>query len=144
MNRLDIPIEDLLPHRGRMKLVDEIIELDAEQAVTAATVTDQWPFFDGRAVCALVLIELVAQTAGINNSWEGIRKHGDNFKNKGWLVGIKASRFYIDSVPLDTRIITRSENQFEFDGYRVIQGTVKIDSKIAAEIGLQLLQSDSN
>ena len=38
MNRLDISIEDLLPHRGRMKLVDEIVELDPEQAVTAATV----------------------------------------------------------------------------------------------------------
>ena len=141
---LDIPIEDLLPHRGRMKLVDEIVELDSEKVVTAATVTDQWPFFDGRAVGALVFIELVAQTAGINNSWEGFLKHGDNFKNKGWLVGIKASRFYIDTVPLDTRIITRSENQFEFDAYRVIQGTVKVDSKIVAEIGLQLLQSDPN
>jgi len=142
MNRADILAEDLLPHRGRMKLVDEIIEVDEEKAVTRATVTDQWPFFDGKAVNSLVLIELVAQTAGISNSLGGIKKHGKNFKKRGWLVGIKQSRFYIDTISLGTQIITRSENQFEFENYREILGTAKIESKIAGEVRLQLIQAD--
>ena len=95
MELAEIQAEDLLPHRGRMKLVDEIITVNSEMAVTRTRVTDQWPFFDGKAVNSLVLIELVAQTAGISNSWGGKKKHGENFVTKGWLVGIKESRFYI-------------------------------------------------
>jgi len=144
MNRADISVEDFLPHRGRMKLVDEIVEVDEEKAVTRSTVTDQWPFFNGKTVDSLVLIELVAQTAGISNSWEGIKKHGDQFERKGWLVGIRESRFYVDAVSLDTPIITRSETQFRFENYRDILGTVEIDSEIAAEVRLQLFQSDAD
>ena len=76
MNRLGLNIEDLLPQRDRMLLIDEILEIDDKIAVTRATVTDQWPFFDGQAVVSLILIELVAQTAGINNSWVRIKKRG--------------------------------------------------------------------
>ena len=144
MEPAEIQAEDLLPHRGRMKLVDEIITVNSEMAVTGTGVTDQWPFFDGKAVNSLVLIELVAQTAGISNSWGGKKKHGENFVTKGWLVGIKESRFYIDSVPLDTRIITRCVNQFEYDSYRVIRGTVEIEKRIVAEVELQLVQSDQD
>ncbi len=144
MEPAEIQAEDLLPHRGRMKLVDEIITVNSEMAVTRTRVTDQWPFFDGKAVNSLVLIELVAQTAGISNSWGGKKKHGENFVTKGWLVGIKESRFYIDTVPLDTRITTRCVNQFEYDSYRVIRGTVEIEKRIVAEVELQLVQSDQD
>ena len=144
MEPAEIHAEDLLPHRGRMKLVDEIITVNSEMAVTRTRVTDQWPFFDGKVVNSLVLIELVAQTAGISNSWGGKKKHGENFVTKGWLVGIKESRFYIDTVPLDTRIITRCVNQFEYDSYRVIRGTVEIEKRIVAEVELQLVQSDED
>lgn len=142
MERADVSVEGLLPHRGRMRLVDEIIELDEERAVTLSTVKEEWPFFDGRAVNALVLIELVAQTAGISNSWGGILRHGDEFERRGWLVGIKESRFSTGSIPLNARITTRCENQFKMDRYREILGTVRIDSDVVAEVRLQLIQWD--
>ncbi len=134
--------EDFLPHRSRMRLIDEIVEVNEKTAVTHATVTDQWPFFSNESVNSLVLIELVAQTAGISNCWEGIRKHGNRFVTKGWLVGIKQSHFYIHSIPLNTLITTRTENQFLFENFIEILGTVEIASTIAAEIWLQLVQSD--
>ncbi|MEN8752643.1 MAG: hypothetical protein AB1Z18_07690, partial [Desulfobacterales bacterium] len=67
MNSLDLNPENILPHRDRMLLVDSIIEVDDNGAVTRSVVTEKWPFFDGQNVRALVLIELVAQTAGIHN-----------------------------------------------------------------------------
>ena len=140
MNRVDIRIEDLLPHRDRILLVDEIIEVDHKTAVTGATVNDQWPFFNGQSVNSLILIELVAQTAGINNGWVRMKKHGKNSEKKGWLVGIKQSRFFIDAIPVNTRIITRSENQFEYEGYRQISGIAKIGTDIVGEVLLQLIQ----
>ena len=140
MNRFDINIEDLLPHRDRMLLIDEILEVDDKTAVTHATVTDQWPFFDGQAVDSLILIELVAQTAGINNSWVRIKKRGQDSEKKGWLVGIKQSRFFVDSISLHERIITRAENQFEYGNYRHITGIARIGNDVVGEISLQLIQ----
>jgi predicted hotdog family 3-hydroxylacyl-ACP dehydratase len=135
--------EDFLPHRDRMKLIDEIIDVNEKSAVTQATVTDQWPFFSDGSVNSLVLIELVAQTAGISNCWEGIRKHGEDFVTKGWLVGIKKSQFHIHTIALNTLITTRTENQFIFENFIEILGTVEIESKRVAEIWLQLVQSET-
>lgn len=143
MNRFDLKIEDLLPHRNRMLLIDEILEIDNKVAVTRSTVTDQWPFFDGQAVDSLILIELVAQTAGINNSWVRVKKRGQDSEKKGWLVGIKQSRFFVDSLSLNDLIITRAENQFEYESYRHISGIARIDDVIVGEVSLQLFQTDS-
>lgn len=143
MNRFDLKIEDLLPHRNRMLLIDEILEIDNKVAVTRSTVTDQWPFFDGQAVDSLILIELVAQTAGINNSWVRVKKRGQDSEKKGWLVGIKQSRFFVDSLSLNDLIITRAENQFEYESYRLISGIARIDDVIVGEVSLQLFQTDS-
>ena len=56
MKQFNFSLEDLLPHRDRMLLVDEILEVDDKMAVTRATVSDQWPLFDGQDVAPLVLI----------------------------------------------------------------------------------------
>ncbi|RJR28845.1 MAG: hypothetical protein C4576_35955 [Desulfobacteraceae bacterium] len=143
MNRAAMVIDDLLPHRGRMRLVDEVIEVDEERAVTRSTVSEQWPLFDGKGVNALILIELTAQTAGICNCWKGIKEQGDRFVRKGWLVGIKHSRFFVDTIPLNTQIITTTENRFSFENFREVSGTVTIDSRLVGEITLQLVQADS-
>lgn len=142
MNRFDIKIEDLLPHRDRMLLIDEVLEVNGNSAVTCATVTEHWPLFDGKAVDALILIEVVAQTAGINNGWVRIKKHGLDSEKKGWLVGIKQSRFFVDALALHDRIITLAENQFEYEGYRQILGTARISEDIVGEVELQVFQTD--
>lgn len=139
----NIKIEDLLPHRDRMLLVDEVLEVTDTTAVTSATVTKHWPLFDGRAVDSLILIELVAQTAGVNNGWVRIKQHGLDSEKKGWLVGIKQSRFLVHAVAINDRIITRAENQFEYEGYRQILGTARIGEKLVGEVALQVIQTGS-
>jgi predicted hotdog family 3-hydroxylacyl-ACP dehydratase len=143
MNRFDVKIEDLLPHRDRMLLIDEILEVDDKMAVTSTTVTDRWPFFNGNGVDPLVLIEVVAQTAGISNGWFRIKKRGKDSEKKGWLVGIKQARFFVDTLALNDRIQTRTENQFEYEGYRQIMGTAKIGSEVVGEVALQVIQAES-
>jgi predicted hotdog family 3-hydroxylacyl-ACP dehydratase len=144
MKRADVTIEDLLPHRGRMMLINEILEIDEDSAVTVSVVTDQWPMFDGKTVSPIVLIELIAQTAGISNGLERIRKNGKNSEKKGWLVGIKKTRFFVDAIPLHTRIITRAQNRFKYDGFREILGTTRIGKNIVCETSLQVVQADSD
>ena len=143
MNRFYPNIEELLPHRDRMLLINEIVELNDTSAVTRATVSDQWPFFDGQTVDSLILIELIAQTAGINNGWVRLKTQGQDSEKKGWLVGIKQSRFFVNAVSLNDLIITKAENQFEYENYRHIAGVASIGSNIVGEVTLQLIQTES-
>ena len=136
-------IEDLLVHRDRMLLIRQIISVDMRKAVTRAIVSDQWPLVnDGRAN-PLVLIEVAAQTAGIYNSWRLHQEQGPDADHRGWMVGIKIARFFVDRIPLGTEIITEAQNQFEFDNYREIQGIAAIQGKTAAEVTLQIVQAGS-
>ena len=143
MNPQDVRPETILPHRGRMLLIDEILELDDDGAVTRSVVTERWPFFNGRDVNTIVLIELVAQTAGVHNGWIRDKLHGPAADKKGWIVGIRQARLMVNAIPLGTGLITRSKNQMEFEGFRDIFGTVAVETQIVAEIAIQLLRSDA-
>ncbi len=142
MNPTDITIEDLIPHRGRMKLIDEIMDLDENRAVTRSVVNDTWPLFDGESVSPIVLIELVAQTAGICNGWERIKAFGIDAETRGWMVGIKSSRFFVSAIAINAHIITTSRNEYKYEGFREIQGETRIGDKIVGEVMLQVYQPD--
>lgn len=143
MNPQDVRPETILPHRGRMLLIDEILELDDDGAATRSVVTERWPFFNGRDVNTIVLIELVAQTAGVHNGWIRDKLHGPAADKKGWIVGIRQARLMVNAIPLGTELITRAKNQMEFEGFRDIFGTVAMETQIVAEIAIQLLRSDA-
>ena len=138
----NLTLADLLPHRSRMLLIDEILEGDPRRAVSSAVVNKTWPLFDGRGVNPLVLIELTAQTAGICAGLARIQERGPESDKKSWLVGIKRADLYVDALKLNDRIITRAENSFEYEGYRQITGTTLIGEKVVGRIELQAIQAE--
>ena len=141
VNPTTLSIEALLPHRGRLKLVDEILQLDDEIAVTAATATRRWPLFDGRVISPLVLVELVAQTAGIKNGLDRLRSQGPDADKRGWLVGIKKASFEVAGLNPGDRIITRAWNAYQLEAYFNIEGEALIDSRVIARVSLQAIQA---
>jgi predicted hotdog family 3-hydroxylacyl-ACP dehydratase len=86
-------VERLIPHRNRMRLVDEILDVDDKGAVTASTVTQDWPLVRKGKVSCLVLVELVAQTAGVCVGWREHQKTGGDLEGTGWMVGVKEAVF---------------------------------------------------
>jgi len=140
----DIAIEDLLPHRGRMLLVDEILAIEPTYGITAATVCSSWPLADDNGVQPLVLIELAAQTAGIYNSWQNHQEQEGDAETKGWLVGIKHTEFFIHHIPLDSRIITRADNTHQYDLLREITSTMHLADQLIGKVTLQLIQAREN
>jgi predicted hotdog family 3-hydroxylacyl-ACP dehydratase len=133
-------IEDLIPHRERLKLIDTITFVDQEHAVTRATVKESWPLYSGDAVSAIVLIELAAQTAGVCIGWnQKMKSDGPKGEAKGWLVGIKNARFYVNTIPMDSCITTRSENRLVVENYKEIAASASIGEKLVGEINLQIL-----
>jgi predicted hotdog family 3-hydroxylacyl-ACP dehydratase len=127
-----------------MLLVEEIIELTGEKAVSRSVVAAHWPMTDHRGADVLVLVELAAQTAGINNGWQNRLRNGPDAVSRGWIVGVKSARFSVDVLPLGAEIRVTSENSFEFEGFREIRSSAKVNGRSAAEITLQLMQADQD
>ena len=137
----NITIEDLIPHRDRMLLIEEILEINHSHAVTAAVADKSWPLAGDNGIQPLILVELAAQTAGICNGWDRIITQGMDSEKKGWLVGVKQAEFLVPTIPFNSRIITRSENSHNFDQLLEIISTQQIDNTIIGKITLQLIQA---
>jgi len=138
-----LTIEDILPHRETMLLVEEVVAVDDNQAVTRSTVSSRWPLTDDRGAQVLVLVELAAQTAGINNGLRIRRTQGAS-DHMGWIAGIKSARFFVDTLPLGALVEVTSQNQFEFEGFREILVRATVEGRPAAEIIMQLVQADES
>ena len=137
-----LPIESLIPHRDRMLLVDEILEIDDRQAITLAVVKPSWPFCVSGAVDPLIVIELVAQTAGIHNGLEWHRKIKAKEPAAGWLVGVKQAAFHVAAIPVGERITTTARNVYVFENLREIVGTASVADALVAEVTLQVMEAD--
>jgi len=137
---MDIAVETLIPHRGRMALIEEILAVDENSCTTAATVRTSWPLFDGEAVDTLALVELVAQTACAGGAWK--RSREGKAGGGGWLVGLRNGEFYEDRVALHTRLITSTNNLYCLDDYHVFEGTIRAGSTMICRMTIQALRND--
>jgi predicted hotdog family 3-hydroxylacyl-ACP dehydratase len=136
----DLTLEDLLPHRGAMLLVKEILAVDSKSARALFLVDSSWPMADGQGVHPLILVELAAQTAGVCNGWDRIQTKGRDSDQMGWLVGIKKADFGIDSLPFGSIITARAENTYSFESLREVSCELEMDNQTIGRATLQLFQ----
>jgi predicted hotdog family 3-hydroxylacyl-ACP dehydratase len=137
-----IDIERLIPHRDRMKLITEVLEITTESAVAAAIVKPEWPLCDGNSVNPVVLIEVVAQTAAVIDGNK--RKEQGKAGGKGWLVGVKNAKFNVAQIFVGTYLTASVANSYSFDNYSVIEGTVSAGGEVQATIVLQALRMNED
>ncbi|WP_028580076.1 hypothetical protein [Desulfogranum japonicum] len=137
----ELSLEDLLPHRDNMLLVDQVLAVDSTRAKTLARVNRKWPFAQDEGVDPLILIELAAQTAGVCNGWDRIHTQGLDSNQMGWLVGIKKAEIDVGPLPYDAPIISTAENTHVFENLRETACEVFMDDVRVATIILQLFQA---
>ena len=131
-------IEDLIPHRDRMKLLDEVVSVNEDVAVTSARVSDRWPLCQGAYVDPVVLIEIVAQTAAVLVSSKiGIKR---GVRGRGWIVGIKNADFFVGRIPLDTVLIATVKDLYNVDQYSVLDGEVTAAAKPLCRVQIQVFR----
>ncbi len=140
----EITLDDLLPHRGNMLLVSEILEVDASKARTRCTVDPSWPMANEQGVHPLILIELAAQTAGVCNGWDRIQTKGIDSDQMGWLVGIKKADFFIDSLPFGATVTASAESAYSFENLREMSCEIHLDGQLIGKATLQLFQQTNS
>ena len=138
----DVTLEDLLPHRGGMLLVKEVLEVDSKTARTLFCVEKAWPMADDQGVHPLVLVELAAQTAGVCNGWDRIQTKGQDSNKMGWLVAIKRADFFLDSLPFGGIIMARAENTYSFENLREVSCELHMNNQLIAKATLLLYQEN--
>lgn len=141
VSRQGVGLETLVPHRGGMLLISEIVSFDEQGATTRAVVREVWPLTDAAGADPLVLIELVAQTAAVNNGWDIIQRQGPERHHRGWIVGIKSARLGVDRLALGAALEIQSRNQYAYEEFREVAGTVRLEGEVVAEVTLQLVQA---
>ncbi|MBN1547216.1 MAG: hypothetical protein JW902_11200 [Syntrophaceae bacterium] len=137
-----ITVEDLIPHRDRMKLIDDIVDITSERAITRTMVSERWPLVQNGAVDPLVLIELVAQTAAVQVSWQiGGPESG---AAGGLLAGIKNADFLTDGIPLGTILTTTVMPLYSAQGYTVLEGTIRAEAQILGRVEVQVIRVETD
>lgn len=143
MNKPYLNVEDFILQRDGMKLIDEIIMVDESTAISESIVTPAWPLFKNSHVHAIVIIELVAQTAGINVKWnEDSTQSPKDGNGRGFLVGIKKATFNTNYIPVDATITTCAEKKYSQMGYAEFSGVVTIGTRKVGDVILQLFRTD--
>ncbi|QWT20804.1 hypothetical protein KPL74_02055 [Bacillus sp. NP157] len=107
------PIEQLLPHAGRMIWIDAVVEWSADRIVCERTVRrgDAEVTLDGLPAWAGV--ELMAQTVAAWNGCQVLADGGD--VRPGFLLGTRAYRADADVFPPGTRLRVEAVRTFHDD-----------------------------
>jgi len=133
------PIASLLPHAGRMVLLDAVCAVDDDHIV-ARTVVKPSPYVlpDG-ALPPWLGLELMAQAVG---AWAGCqaRKAG-RAVNVGFLLGTRRYDCHIDTLPLGLSVtITARRSLVDANGMAVFECTLHVDARLLAQARLNIYQ----
>jgi predicted hotdog family 3-hydroxylacyl-ACP dehydratase len=126
MGRTLYDIEQVVPHRGAMRLVDRLLDWDDDRVAVEATVPADGPFHDGAGVPAWIGIEYMAQAIA---AWAGCqaRVRGEETK-LGFLLGSRrysaeTGRFAAGSVlRIEARRELFGDNGLGMFACRILQG----------------------
>ena len=124
-------ITALLPHRGPMLLVDELLEDDAGMVRVLATVKEAQLFLTPEGLPAWVGIELMAQTVA---SWAGLRSLEKNEPVKlGFLLGTRRYECTRSFFPVGARIeIEAREELVGENGLAVFACRLTLEGELVA------------
>ncbi len=135
-----LTLTDILPHRGNMLLIDDVVEANEESALVSSRMREGSPLSDRDGVQPLIMVELAAQAAGVCNGIDRIRKKGIDSNPTGWLVGVKRAQFYMDLLPFGSIVLIRSENRHSYGNLREVFCSLSINGIVIGEVTLQLFQ----
>lgn len=139
------PMEQLLPHAGRMRLIEHVLG-DADEALTAElTITSEDLFFDaqgpGSGVGGWVGIEYMAQTVA---AWAGLQaRRGGGAPKIGFLLGSRHYQTSRSTFAHGERLVISARREFAADnGMSQFDCRIKIEGVEVAHARLTVFGPD--
>ncbi len=139
---MKMDLNKVVPQKPPMRLIKNVLHFGRDQAVTESVVEKEWPLCEGGAVNPLVLVELVAQNAAVFLGWRILEDRGEDFKGKGWLVGIREAAFHCEEIPVGSTLRTEAREVFDYDSYHEITGEITANGNLLGEVTLQVIETE--
>jgi predicted hotdog family 3-hydroxylacyl-ACP dehydratase len=129
-------IEDYMPHRGRMKLIQDILESDENSCEAIAVPEETWPFQTRQGIAPMVIIELIAQTTSAYVGW--CRRNKKIMGGAGFLVGIRSAEIGLKYLPLGIPVNISCRRMLDMDNYGVFEGRVFVNDTVYGTATIQV------
>ena len=136
-------LDQLIPHRDGMRLIDRLVAVNRREAVAEATPTHRWPLQQAGHVSSLVAVEISAQTAGILVGYQERQRKGKTLYGKGWLVGIKNAAFHQRRFRIGRTIRVHARPVFRYQKFHEVETEVLVDRTPAAHVVLQVFWTET-
>jgi predicted hotdog family 3-hydroxylacyl-ACP dehydratase len=133
-------VEELLPHSGRMVLLNRVIEFDEENMVAEVIVRDDGLFGHGNTVPAWMGIEYMAQTIAALGGMKR-RLAGKNL-NPGFLLGTRRYDCNVDLFTVGSVLSVSVKRLVEDQGLGVFDCLITAEG-ISASAKLNVYQPDT-
>lgn len=140
---IDIEVAELVPHDGKMVLLDSVIEYDQESLVAEVAVRDDGLFGDGKTVPAWLAIEYMAQTVAAHG---GMMCHlAGKPINLGFLLGTRRYNCNVSFLTVGTQLKVKVERLIQDQGLGVFLCQVSGQGvDISAKLNVYLPDSEEN
>jgi 3-hydroxyacyl-[acyl-carrier-protein] dehydratase len=135
-----LAIQDILPHRYPMLLVDQIVELEEDRIVGIKNVTINEPFFPGHfpefaVMPGVLVVEAMAQVAGVL-----VLKQISDRKNKlVLLASIEQAKFRRPVLPgnqlrIEMKVTRRKASVAKMYGQATVDGVVVAEAELMCKL----------
>ncbi len=132
------PIEELVPHRGRMLLLDELVTFDGQRAVCRVRLRRDSTFIDDGAVDAVVALEYMAQAVAAFAGMCG-RAAGQPVRI-GFLLGTRELVLLVDRFVVGDELVVEVAHIWGEDQLAVFDCTVSRGGQKVASATLNVYQ----
>lgn len=133
-------VEELMPHTGKMMLLDRIIEFDEENMVAEVIVRDDGLFGDGHTVPAWLGMEYMAQTIAALGGMK--RRLAGKPLNLGFLLGTRRYDCNVGTFAVGSVLTISVKSLIQDQGLGVFDCRITAEG-ISAAAKLNVYQPDS-
>lgn len=136
-------LESILPHKGKMFLIDEIVDYDTKKwTVTSKTlISKDFMFFDEKinAVPNYAVFELVAQSI---SALTGIHAKENNLPiNMGMILSVANTEFKNSFINEGQKVLVKAKRESEVDNVYNFSSEVFVDEKFFGNVNLTVMEN---
>ena len=135
-------VDDWIPHRGTMQLLDRVMEADEDGAVAEVDIAATSAFLRGGQVPAWIGIEYMAQTI---SAWSGgrARRRGDGRPRIGLLLGSRRYLAHCQGFPIGATLRVQAHCELSGDnGLGLFDCRITLAGAVLAEAKISVLEPE--